>query len=109
MREPDAEVVFELTAKSAGRERRRVTSGYRPIYDITSDYWTSTNHEFVDVDHVSTGESARAYVWFLTPEEYRGTLWEGRTLNVAEGVNRIVGKATVVRVLNPVLRAATAE
>ena len=72
-------------------------SGYRPTYDIRPDYWTSVHHEFASDVGVSTGESAVADVWFITPEVYPHSLWPGRVLAVAEG-HRIVGKATVQQV-----------
>jgi len=99
---PDAEVLFELTALRGTGEEKIVASGYSPIYDIRPDDWTSTQHEFIEVTEVRTGQKARAHVWFLNPECYPGTLWPGRVLNVAEG-SRIVGRASVLAVLNPIL------
>jgi len=77
-------------------------SGYRPIYQIQTDYWTSVHHEFTEVEFVATGDRANAEVWFLSPEQYPHSLWVGRELPVAEG-SRKIGNATVLKVLNPVL------
>ena len=99
---PDAEVLFELTSRTFSGEMKRVLSGYRPTYDILPGYWTSVHHEFVDVEGVATGEKARAEVWFLTPEVYAHSLWVGRILTVAEG-SRHVGVATVSKIFNQVL------
>jgi len=99
---PHAEVLFELTSLTFSGEKRRVLSGYRPVIDIKSDYWTSVHMEFPEVDHVTTGEKVTAEVWFLTPEVYPHTLWVGRTLHVAEG-SRQVGEATVLNVFNSLL------
>ena len=101
-RNPDAEVLFELTSRTIAGDIKRVLSGYRPAYDVQPDYWTSVHHEFVDVEGIATGETARAEVWFLTPEVYPQSLWIGRTLAVAEGSRR-VGVATVVKIFNAVL------
>ena len=57
----------------------------------------------LDTERVSTGDEARAHVWFLTPDVYPHTLWVGRVLTVAEG-SRPVGSATIVDVFNPVLK-----
>ena len=100
--EPDAEVLFELSSTTWERAIKHVLSGYRPIYDVLPDYWTSVHHEFVEVESIATGQRARANVWFITPEAYPHTLWLGRTLNVAEG-SRKVGTATVLKVFNPLL------
>jgi hypothetical protein len=83
-------------------KRKTVLSGYRPVYDIRPDYWTSTHHEFISANELSTGEETTAKVWFLTPEVYPKSLWVGRVLKVAEG-SRQVGTATVEAVLNPIL------
>jgi translation elongation factor EF-Tu-like GTPase len=98
-RSPDAEVQFKLTSLTFEGDRKRVLSGYRPIYDIQPDYWTSVHHEFVDVDGVATGEEARAEVWFISPEAYPHSLWADRKFVVAEG-SRPVATAMVLRVLN---------
>jgi hypothetical protein len=45
-------------------------SGYRPIYDVRADYWTSVHHEFPADAEVVTGGRTIADVWFLNPEAY---------------------------------------
>ncbi len=96
-------VQFELTVASADGTRRTVRSGYFPHYRVRSDYLTSVLHQFIDAEEVSTGETARANVWFLTPEAYPGCLWVGRVLEVAESTN-IVGSATIVTIMNGTLQ-----
>lgn len=99
---PDAVVDFELSANTLAGSRKRVFSGYRPIYEILPNYWTSVHHEFCMVESVGSGGKAQADVWFLSPEAYPRSLWIGRKLIVAEG-SWHVGEATVVQVLNPLL------
>jgi len=99
---PDAEVIFELTSRTFEGNIKHVLSGYRPVYDVQPDHWTSVHHEFVDSNGVATGEKARAEVWFISPEAYPHSLWVGRTLAVAEG-SRHVGVATVSKVFNLLL------
>jgi translation elongation factor EF-Tu-like GTPase len=99
---PDAEVMLELTASSSGGRLLHVISGYRPQYVVKPDYHTSVAHHFVGVDRVSPGERAKAEVWFMTPEVYPHSLWEGRRIEIAEGARR-VGVATILKVLNPLL------
>ena len=106
---PDAEVMFEFTAVSAlDGSKRFVISGYHPNYLVQPDYRTSTLHRFVDVERVHTGETAKAEVWFLSPEHYPHTLWEGRRIEVGEG-GRLVGYATILKVHNPLLLRPTGE
>lgn len=94
---PDAEVMFELTGRS------RVLTGYRPQYVIMPGYNTSVMHRFVDAEIVSGGDRVKAEVWFVSPEAYPHTLWEGRKIDIAEGAE-VVGSATILRVINPLLR-----
>ncbi|MBC3807185.1 hypothetical protein H8K52_07480 [Undibacterium seohonense] len=103
-RSPDAEVMFDLLATEMGGKDLPIKSGYRPAYAIKEDYWTSTNHDFLDAPELAPGATGRANVWFLTPEVYPKSLWIGREMSVAEG-NRVVGKAVVVAIFNPLLLA----
>jgi hypothetical protein len=96
---PDAIVLFELTSNAYDGKLKTVVCGYRPAYKIRPDYFTSAHHEFLDCETVSTAESARAEVWFLSPEAYPKSLWVGRTLEVAEG-SRVIGSARVLEILN---------
>jgi hypothetical protein len=102
MSTPDAHVMFELTSQLMSGGAKSVLSGYRPHYKIRPDYLTSVRHRFLDDAGVTTGERKPAEVWFLTPEAYPHSLWEGQILEVAEGA-RVVGTATIMKVLNPLL------
>ena len=48
------------------------------------------------------GQKVKAQVWFITPEAYPHSLWEGLILDVAEGA-KVVGTATILKVHNPLL------
>ncbi|CAJ0802442.1 hypothetical protein LMG19083_03728 [Ralstonia psammae] len=99
---PDIVVKFHLTARTAEGSARVVRSGYRPIYGIRPDYWSSAHHEFVNAEVAKTDEPCEAEVWLLAPEAHPHTMWIGRTIQVAEGP-RIVGVAEVQQILNPLL------
>jgi len=101
-RPADLQVLFELIEVSHAGQPRTVYSDYRPQYAIRDDYHTSARHVFPDNGAVTTGQRAKALVWLLTPEVYPACMWVGRIVEVFEG-SRAVGRATVVRVLNPVL------
>jgi hypothetical protein len=105
---PDAIVLFELVGGTLDQKRKTVLSGYRPIYDVRPDYWTSVHHEFIDWAGVSTGGSGLAEVWFLSPEAYPKSLWIGRLLRVAEG-SRVVGSARVQEIINSILVGSASD
>lgn len=101
-RPPDLMVNFSLTVQRSDGSLKEVISGYRPIYKVRADYWSSAHHEFVDAAGVCTGQQGRAEVWLLSPEAYPHTFWIGRHVEVAEG-SRVVGVAEVLQILNPLL------
>lgn len=104
-RSPDLIVNFVLTELRSDGSLKRVISGYRPIYKVRPDYWSSAHHEFVDGTSVETGGQSLAEVWLLSPEAYPHTFWIGRRVEVAEGT-RIVGTIDVVEILNPLLKSS---
>jgi len=103
-RPPDLLVTFTLTSLTYEGTLKHVRTGYRPVYKIRPDYWTSARHEFADERSVTTGEQCLAEVWLVTPEAYPHTLWIGRVLEAAEGP-RVIGQAEIMQVLNPLLVA----
>ncbi|WP_152603354.1 MULTISPECIES: hypothetical protein [Burkholderia] len=99
---PDLIVNFSLKARRSDGSLKKVISGYRPIYKVRDDYWSSTHHEFMDATGICTGQQRKAEVWLLSPEAYPHTFWIGRRVEVAEG-SRTVGVAEVLQILNPLL------
>jgi elongation factor Tu len=97
-RTPDVEVVFRFS----GTRHTPVRDGYRPAHRIREDYLTTGVHHYFDVTEVAPDGQARGTITFITPEAYAASLWVGKVLDIQEG-GRIVGTATVERVLNPVL------
>ena len=95
---PDAEVTFRFN----GSRRGSVADGYRPAHRIREDYLTTGVHQYYDVSEVAPNGTARGTITFLTPDVYPHTLWEGKIIDICEG-ERVVGTATVERVLNPIL------
>ena len=98
-RTPDTEVLFRFN----GTRRNPAADGYRPAHRIREDYLTTGVHHYFDVETVAPDGEARGTITFITPESYPNTLWPGKTIDICEG-ERIVGIATVERVLNPVLK-----
>ena len=97
-RDPDVEVTFRFN----GTRRGPVYDGYRPAHRVREDYLTSGLHRYLEVTQVAPDGTARGTITFLTPEVYPGTMWVGRVINIHEG-ERVVGTATVEKVLNPIL------
>lgn len=97
-RTPDVEVSFEFN----GVKTRAVTNGYRPAHLINENYLTTGLHRYYGVAEVSPNGTAIGTITFLTPEVYPHCLWIGKKISIQEG-KRIVGYATVLRVMNPLL------
>ena len=97
-REPDVEVTFHFN----GTRRGPVYDGYCVPHRIREDTLTSGLHRYFGVKEVAPDGTARGTITFLLPEQYAKTLWVGHVLDMCEG-ERIVGTATIERVLNPVL------
>ena len=96
--QPDVEVKFEFNTT----RKTPAKSGYRPHHLVKDDYLTTGVHKYFDVEQVSPGEVAYGTVTFITPEAYPHCLHKGKIIPISEG-KRIVGYATVIKVLNPLL------
>ena len=96
--QPDAEVKFEfnMTRKTPAK------SGYRPHHLVKDDYMTTGVHQYFNMEQIAPGETAYGTITFITPEAYPHCLYEGKVIQISEG-ERIVGYATVIKVLNPLL------
>lgn len=99
----DAEIKVTFTPTAEGGRKGPAFSGYRPAFSIREDYLTTGVLDFVEVAELGPGETGTARVTFITPHVYPHTLWAGRILRVQEA-SRLVATATILDVLNPVLR-----
>ena len=95
---PDIKVKFEFNMTRTTSAK----SGYRPHHLVNDDYLTTGIHNYFDVDQVAPGETAYGTITFITPEFYPHCLYEGKKIQISEG-ERIIGFATVIKVLNPLL------
>ncbi len=94
----DVEVLFAFN----GTRKTGVCDGYRPAHLIKEGYLTTGIHHYDDATEVSPNGCARGTISFLTPEAYPHCLWVGKKIPIQEG-ERIVGYATILKVLNPIL------
>lgn len=97
-KEPDVEVLFEFN----GARKHPAANGYRPHHLVTKNYLTTGVHHYYGVQAVPPGGTAKGTITFISPEAYPNSLWVGKKINIQEG-ERIVGYATILKVLNPVL------
>ncbi|WP_407364498.1 hypothetical protein HKW97_25055 (plasmid) [Pseudomonas luteola] len=101
-RPADAEIILRLTPTNAGGKTWSIGSGYLPNFAVHDDYVTSVRIELLDLAELAPGDECRANIWFITPEVYPNTLWRNREIVVSEA-SRVVGKAIILAVFNPVL------
>lgn len=99
---PDVEVKFEFNTT----RKHPAVNGYRPQHRVKEDYVTSGAHHYYDTDTVAPGETACGTITFLSPEAYPHCLYVGKVIPICEGA-RIVGTATVIKILNPLLDQGT--
>ena len=95
---PDVEVRFEFYTS----RKTPAISGYRPDHLVMDDYLTTGIHQYFDVNQVAPGETVYGTITFITPEYYPHCLYDGKIIPFFEG-KRIVGTATVQKILNPLL------
>ena len=97
---PDVVVLFEFN----GTRKHPVYNGYRPSHLILDNYLTTGIHHYYGVDSVPPNGNAKGTISFITPEVYPHCLWIGKIINIQEG-ERVVGYATIVNILNPLLES----
>lgn len=97
---PDIEVEFKFNTVKTNS----VESGYRPDHEIIKGFITTGVHTYYDSIEVKPGDTAIGTITFIDPEHYPKSMWIGREINICEGA-RIVGIATVRKVLNPIMQA----
>lgn len=97
-RRADAEVTFRFNGTRLGP----VADGYRPAHRVREDYLTTGVHHYFGVSEVAPDGVARGTITFITPEAYPACLWVGKEILIQEG-ERVVGTATVEKILNPIL------
>ncbi|MBQ7291018.1 MAG: hypothetical protein IJW76_04740 [Clostridia bacterium] len=97
-KEPDVEVLFEFN----GVRTHPAANGYRPHHLVAENHLTTGIHHYYDVQAVPPDGTAKGTITFISPESYPNSLWVGKKINIQEG-ERIVGYATILKVLNPVL------
>ena len=91
----EAEIYF-LTAEEGGRSTPAFT-GYRPQFYYDEQDWDAS-HIYPDVEVANPGETVRAYLGFVSPQEHFGKVHVGMEFLIREGA-RTVGKGVVTKIV----------
>ena len=91
----EAEITY-LTAEEGGR-KKPAFPGYRPQFFYDGRDWDAI-HVYPDVEFVMPGQTARAFLSFLSPECHVGRLYPGKEFLIREG-RRTVAKGVVTAIL----------
>lgn len=94
----DVEVDLTFLPPKHGGRRGPAHSGYRAQSYYGGHDW-GAQHEYPDVSQVNPGESVRAYLTFLAPDQHVGKLSPGMPFLIREG-QRVVGYGCVRRILD---------
>ena len=103
----DIEVELHFLSSGNGGKTNPVTSGYRPQFFYRGQDWDA-QHTYIDRDEVAPGESARAYLTFLSPELHRGHISPGMPFLIREG-HHVVAYGRVLNVIELPASAARAQ
>ena len=102
---PDVLAMVTLLPSDAGGRSVPAESGYRPHHRLLGHYQTSGEHHYVGCSALNPGETAESTISFLEPLAYLKSITKGDVIEISEG-SRVVGHATILAVLNPVLERA---
>ena len=99
MQKPDVEVIFSFTSPT---RKAPYQDGYRCDHLIRSDYLTCGQHQYYNQDGIQPMGTGYGTITFIQPESYPGSLFVGKQITLQEG-ERVIGSATVIAIINPVL------
>jgi translation elongation factor EF-Tu-like GTPase len=91
----EAEITY-LTPEEGGRSKPGFT-GYRPQFRYDGHDWDAI-HTYPDVELVMPGQTARAYLSFLSPQCHVGRLFPGKEFEIREGA-RVVARGRVTKIM----------
>jgi translation elongation factor EF-Tu-like GTPase len=93
----DIEVQLTFVTTEQGGRRTPARSGYRPQFHYGGMDWDAV-HTYPDTELVHPGQTVRAFLTFLSPEQHVGKLWPGMTFQCREG-QRVIANGVVVKIL----------
>jgi len=93
----DIEVEIRFLTKEEGGRSTPAFSGYRPQFYYQGRDWDA-RHEYPDTYTVNPGETVRAYIGFLSPQEHHGKINVGMDFKIREG-SRVVAEGVVKKII----------
>ena len=90
-----AEIYF-LHAAEGGRSNPALDD-YRPQFSYDGHDWDA-RHLYPDVRQVNPGDTVRAYLGFLSPDEHLGRVYVNMPFGIREG-GRVVGRGKVTKII----------
>jgi translation elongation factor EF-Tu-like GTPase len=106
-RQRDIEVELTFIPTEDGGRRTPAFNNYRPQFYYAGHDWDAA-HEYPDVEQVNPGDTVRAFLCFLSPDEHLGKVNPGMAFLIREG-QKIVGYGSVVRLIDLESSAAAAR
>jgi translation elongation factor EF-Tu-like GTPase len=97
LRDTDAEAEITFLPTEHGGRDSSVRSDYRGQFYYDGHDWDAIQ-SYPEVDEVRPGETARAYLTFISPDQHAGRLQPGKMFLVREG-NRVVAYGQITRLL----------
>ncbi len=94
-----ADVVAQF--EFVGFRKDNIYEGYRPSHLICNDCLTTGIHNYFNLQE-RFSEKLEGTITFISPEDYLHCLWIGKKIAMYEG-SSIVGYATIIDILNPIM------
>ena len=94
---PDIEAQLTFLTTEQGGRKSAARSGYRPQFAYDGMDWDVVC-TYPDDESANPGQTVRAILSFLKPQEHVGKLWPGKTFQCREG-QRVVANGIVLRIL----------
>jgi translation elongation factor EF-Tu-like GTPase len=103
----DIEAVITFLPAEHGGRHQPAFDNYRPQFYYAGHDWDAA-HEYPDVSQVNPGDTVRAFLCFLSPDEHFGKIRPGMAFLIREG-QKVVGYGSVTQILDLEHSAAKAE
>jgi len=89
----DIEVEIYFLSTEEGGRKGPAYNNFRPQFHYDGRDWDAV-HVYPDVDCVKPGETARAFLMFLSPAQHLGNVYVGMDFLIREGA-RTVGRGVI--------------
>jgi elongation factor Tu len=97
MKKPQLLVELTLIPTEHGGRKSPILSGYRPQFYYNNKDWIAELH-FIDTAEVKPGDTVKAHIIFLSPNEHKGKLSSNNHFLIREG-QKVVAYGHVIKEL----------